>query len=81
MKSFQDCEEYKHDKIIVLEENNSKLTLLNPNKDKILVITVDGCAIADDENKRCDYALVCSNGLEIYVELKGSKIKHAFEQI
>ncbi|WP_287298101.1 hypothetical protein [Moorena sp. SIO2C4] len=81
MKRFPDCEEYKDDNKIVLKENNSKLTFRNPKRDKILLITVDGCAISDDENKRCDYALVCSNGVEIYVELKGSKIKHAFEQI
>ncbi|NEO18694.1 hypothetical protein [Moorena sp. SIO4A5] len=79
MKRFPDCEEYKDDNEIVLKENKSKLTFDNSKRDKILKIKVDGCAI-DDENKRCDYALVCSN-VEIYVELKGSKIAHAVEQI
>ncbi|NEO40489.1 MAG: hypothetical protein F6J90_30780 [Moorea sp. SIOASIH] len=81
MKRFPDCEEYKDDKKIVLSENRSKLTFLNPKRDKIRIITVDGCAIVDNKTLRCDYALVCSNGVEIYVELKGSKIAHAFKQI
>ncbi|NEO65551.1 MAG: hypothetical protein F6J98_36230 [Moorea sp. SIO4G2] len=80
MKRFPDCEEYKDDEKIVLKENKSKITFENSKRDKILVIKVDGCAIADNETKRCDYALVCSN-VEIYVELKGSKILHAVEQI
>ncbi|OLT62415.1 hypothetical protein [Moorena bouillonii] len=81
MKSCPGCEEYKDDKKIVLKEKKSKLTFENHNKDKILVIKVDGCAIRDNETLRCDYALVCSNGLEIYVELKGRDIPHAVKQI
>lgn len=30
---------------------------------------------------RCDYALIPSTGVEIYVELKGSDIAHAVKQI
>ncbi len=81
MKRFRGCEKFKNDKIIVLSENRSKLTFLNPKPDQIRIIKVDGCAIRDNETLRCDYALVCSNGVEIYVELKGSKIKNAVEQI
>ncbi|NEQ56096.1 MAG: hypothetical protein F6K53_01225 [Moorea sp. SIO4A1] len=81
MKSCPNCEEFKDDNEIVFKENKSKLTFENSNRDKILKIKVDGCAIRDNKTLRCDYALVCSNGVEIYVELKGSKIAHAFEQI
>lgn len=81
MKSCLGCEEYKDDKKIVLSENRSKLTFLNPKRDKIRIIKVDGCAIVDNKTLRCDYLLVPTNKVEIYVELKGSKIKHAVEQI
>ncbi|NEO21021.1 hypothetical protein [Moorena sp. SIO4A5] len=80
MKRFPDCEEYKDDNEIVLKENKSKLTFENSKQYQIRIIKVDGCPILDKEGKRCDYALVCSN-VEIYVELKGSKIAHAVEQI
>jgi hypothetical protein len=81
MKSSPECAEDRCDKKIVLQENKSKITFLNPNQDKILIIKVDGCAISDNETLRCDYALMPSDEVEIYVELKGSDIVHAVEQI
>jgi hypothetical protein len=81
MKSSPECAEDRYDKKIVLQENKSKITFLNPNQDKILIIKVDGCVISDNETLRCDYALMPSDEVEIYVELKGSDIVHAVEQI
>ncbi|NEO71465.1 hypothetical protein [Moorena sp. SIO3H5] len=81
MKSCPGCEEFKDDNNIVLKENKSKITFENSKRDKILVITVDGCAIRDNETLRCDYAVVPNEEVEIYVELKGSKIDHAVKQI
>lgn len=81
MKSFPGCEQYTSDSKIVLQENKSKITFLNPNQHQILKIKVDGCAIKDNETLRCDYALVPTSEVEIYVELKGSDIAHAIEQI
>ena len=81
MKSLPECEEDRCDKKIVLKEKRSKITFLNPNQEKILIIKVDGCAISDNETLRCDYALMPSDEVEIYVELKGSDIVHAFKQI
>jgi len=81
MKSLPECEEYRCDTKIVLKENKSKITFLNPNQDKILTIKVDGCVIRDNETLRCDYALMPSDEVEIYVELKGSDIVHAVAQI
>jgi hypothetical protein len=81
MKSSPECAEDRCDKKIVLQENKSKITFLNPNQDKILIIKVDGCEISDNETLRCDYALMPSEEVEIYVELKGSDIVHAVEQI
>ncbi|AOY83768.1 hypothetical protein BJP36_31440 [Moorena producens JHB] len=81
MKPYPGFEEYKDDKKIVLSENRSKLTFFNPKQDQIRIIKVDGCAIRENKTLRCDYLLVPTNKVEIYVELKGSKIIHAVEQI
>jgi hypothetical protein len=81
MKSLPECEEYRFDKKIVLQENKSKIVFVNPNQDKILIIKIDGCVISDEKTLRCDYALIPSDQLEIYVELKGSDILHAVKQI
>jgi sporulation-control protein spo0M len=64
-----------------LKEKKSKITFLNPNKDKIVKIKVDNCVISDNETLRCDYALIPSDAVEIYVELKGSDIAQAVKQI
>ncbi len=81
MKSFPTCEEYRRDTKIVLQENKSKISFLNPNQENILVIKVDGCVVNDNGTLRCDYALIPSDEVEIYVELKGSDISHAVKQI
>lgn len=81
MKSLPECEEYKSDARLVLQENKSKIIFLNPNQDQVLIIRVDGCVIKDNEILRCDYAIVPCDEIEIYVELKGSDISHAVKQI
>jgi hypothetical protein len=81
MKSLPECEECRTDSKIVLQENKSKITFLNPNQAQVLTIKVDGCVISDNETLRCDYALIPADDVKIYVELKGSDIQHAVEQI
>jgi hypothetical protein len=45
-------------------------------------IAVDGCLIADDTVKKCDFVFRrCSNSDLYFVELKGTRIEVAFEQI
>jgi hypothetical protein len=81
MRSLPECEEYKTDAKIVLQENRSKITFLNPNQDQILLIKVDDCVIRNNETSRCDYAIIPRDEIEIYIELKGSDILHAVKQI
>ena len=69
---------------IICEENKIKYIAHNPNKKCVYKIKVDGGLIK--EKVRCDWAVaVVSNedSLEeiFLVELKGSDIDHAFEQI
>lgn len=84
MRDFQNCETIRSDTNIVISDpgsgnNRSKFRLQNPQRYSIKVVQVDGCAI--QEGVRCDYLFILPNGQELYVELKGSNVKHAVEQI
>jgi hypothetical protein len=80
---MQDCEEIESNRLIVREEKGKKITLLNQQKDDVKVVEVDGCEIV--EGNRCDWLFVKiadeNDNDEIFVELKGSDIKHACLQI
>ena len=84
MKNFGKCEETKQGTQIVIKDpgsNNtrSKVRVQNHNKVKVRVIQVDDCVIT--QGKRCDYLLILPDEQEIYIELKGSKVVYAVEQI
>ena len=84
MRDFQDCETVINDSNIVISDpgsrnNRSKFRLENSKRVSIKVVQVDNCVIK--EGIRCDYLLILPSGQEIYVELKGSNVKHAVEQI
>lgn len=84
MKDFQNCETASIDPNIVVTDpgsrnNRSKFRLQNPRRASIRVVQVDDCVIK--EGIRCDYLLILPDGQELYVELKGSDVKHAVEQI
>ncbi|MEL7075230.1 MAG: hypothetical protein AAFY63_05000 [Cyanobacteria bacterium J06643_13] len=84
MRNFGQCEETKKDTQIVLKDegsrnNKSKFRLQNSGKTKVRVVEVDNCVITT--GKRCDYLLVLSDGRELYIELKGSQVNYAVEQI
>lgn len=74
----QICIQLKNDTIIKFEEKKSILYLSNPNKEKITCVQVDGCAIKN--GTKCDH-LYEYNQEEHFLELKGSDIKHAVEQL
>lgn len=84
MKDFQNCETVCCDPNIVVSDpssrnNRSKFRLYNLRRSRVKIVQVDDCFIK--EGIRCDYLLILSNNQEIYVELKGSDVKHAVEQI
>lgn len=71
-------------KRITRKENQSQIIIENPNQFKVCVVQVDGCAI--QAGLRCDYLVIpdqqdIKKVIEIYIELKGSKISHAIEQL
>lgn len=60
-----------------------KIIFENPNKLEVIEVRVDGGLICGDMPK-CDYMLYIPSGYkykENYIELKGSDIRHAVEQI
>lgn len=84
MRDFQNCQNVRSDSEIVISDrgsrnNRSKFRLHNPNRASIKIVQVDDCVIK--EGIRCDYLLVLPSEQEVYVELKGSDVKHAVEQI
>ena len=84
MRNFGECEEIKQGTRIVIKDpgsNNtrSKVLVLNPQQIKVRKIKVDDCVIKQETS--CDYLLILPDEQEIYIELKGSKVGYAVEQI
>jgi hypothetical protein len=81
---FDQCTEYPPDtrKQIVCSENKSKITFLNSGSFLVAKIKIDGCVIKDNNVRKCDYLVLCSNEkMAIFVELKGNHVADAIEQI
>ena len=79
---FKRCSEDLQHSLTVVEENGRKFTIHNQKKKRIKKVQVDGCLV-NDKRQRCDYLFeieqVCH--CVIYLELKGSDIEHAFNQL
>lgn len=69
-----------NDSQIKFEENKRKIIFLNPKRYSYKRVDVDGCTIKD--GKRCDKLLLSSDECEERnVELKGTDVMHAIEQL
>lgn len=79
LKSVEECTETIKIPLIVLEENRKKMTFHNKQRKDIRKIKVDGCAMT--EGKRCDYLVINDKDCEHFVELKGTDVEHACEQL
>lgn len=74
-----DCiETVRHTKVKV-EENGRSAVFLNQEAVPIRRITVDGCLVTT--GIRCDKLISHPTIVDVLVELKGSDVKHALEQI
>lgn len=68
------------DSQIVFKENNRKIIFLNPQRLPYERVDVDGCTI--NEGVRCDKLLLSADEREErYVELKGTDVMHAIDQL
>ncbi|MCR5313678.1 MAG: hypothetical protein K6E54_08605 [Bacteroidaceae bacterium] len=67
---------------VKVEENNKKYIIKNSLTKKLTVLKVDGGMIEDASRQKCDYLVIqLEDKISIFVELKGSDVKHAFEQL
>jgi len=81
MFNFDSCGQSTQVSTIVCEENKRKFIGLNKNRKTILKVKVDGC-LKKIEGKRCDWLLIdISANIAYFIELKGSDVKHAFQQL
>ena len=63
-----------------VSEKRSKVDFKNPNLYEIREITVDKCVVT--EGIRCDYLIIADDpDVSALVELKGSDVEHAIEQL
>jgi len=76
---MEECTEETKAQYIVLEEKGKKMTFNNFKRRKIRKIEVDGCAIT--KGIRCDWLVINEADYEHFVELKGTDIVHACEQL
>ena len=77
----QECSTWPADQKIALSgKHTTTLYLLNPEKQRVEKIEVDGCAIT--QGLRCDWLVRVEDGKEeIFVELKGSDVSRAIKQL
>lgn len=74
----EECTIRNNNKLIVFQENKSKLTIENKDEVEGCKIIVDGCEIT--EGLRCDFIYLIKD-LELFIELKGQHLEHAIEQL
>lgn len=73
-------EKITHKNILIEEKKSSKIIFNNEKLIEVTKIQVDGCL--DIQGVKCDWLLIINEPyLEIYIELKGSDVEHAFTQI
>lgn len=74
------CTECNHNARIVVSERRSSFQISNPTGKLVCKTKIDGCYLQGQ--KSCDYLIVdCSDKKAYFVELKGSHVLHAFDQI
>lgn len=84
-KPFETCFEFHNQnrKIVTLTDKKSSTTYIyeNNSSNKLTKYRVDDCLI-DDHNSKCDFLLLnCDKKESYFVELKGSDLIKAVEQI
>ena len=73
-------EKISHKNILIEEKKSSKIIFTNENSIEVTKVQVDGCL--DIQGIKCDWLLIINEPyIEIYIELKGSDVEHAFDQI
>lgn len=80
INKIERCINITNASVIKFEEKGKSIVFNNPKRLNYKKVQVDGCTI--NKGARCDKLLLSEDEREEYfVELKGSDIKHAIEQI
>lgn len=82
-ENHPNCTECNRKSIIPAEEKKCKYFLRNPNRREVCKIRVDGCVIAEiEDKKKCDYLIVsCQTAIAFFIELKGSDLSVVIDQL
>ncbi len=84
-KPYKNCFDFAEQKNKIVtctdEKSSTKYIYENDSLDNLSKYRVDGCLINDDDSK-CDFLLLnCTKGISYFIELKGSDLIKAVEQI
>jgi len=84
-KPFENCFEFVNQNrlTVICTDHKSSTTFIYDNKssDKLTKYKIDGCLISD-EGAKCDFLLLnCNKKQSFFIELKGSDLIRAIEQI
>ncbi len=78
--AYTRCSRKRVDSIVAVEERKRKFIIRNTKRREIYQVTVDGCFPIS--SIKCDYLFeVPELNKVFYVELKGSDVNHALEQL
>jgi hypothetical protein len=75
------CIEACDGRSVFVEENGVRATFANPSRRRIRKIHYDGCFNKNSKELKADYILGLRDVLDVIVELKGSDLKHARDQV
>ena len=79
--SGESCTNCHSGRLVKVSENKSSFTLKNPQRREVCIVHVDDCMETKNIAK-CDYLiLVCSCDDAYFIELKGTKLARAVEQL
>lgn len=84
LKIDSNCIKYsKNEEHIVFAEESKKYTAQNEKRKKVLGFKVDDGYIKENQagDKKCDYALIVNDEICYLIELKGTDISSACEQL
>jgi len=76
-----ECIEICNGPSVFVEENGIRASFANPRRMQIRKIHYDGCYNKNPNDLKADYIVGSPNALDVIVELKGSDLKHARNQV
>src|ERR1039458_561645 len=80
-KWVEKCIESCNARSVFVEENGVRAAFANPRRREIRKIHYDCCYCKTREELKADYILGLPNTLDVIVELKGSDLRHARDQV